>query len=110
MLRTQAFYILQDPYANAFSSAWKPVTRLEKFERLLGRGGWVATRNYELDSSVYFIQLLWNYYRNIHVNAPEHVVGEDIIYDAVHLVVHTWIIEQHHDNVSEYRYSEKETV
>lgn len=108
VLRTQAFYILQDPYANAFSSTWRPMNRLDKFERLLGRGGWVATRNYELDSSVYFIQLLWNYYRNIHVNAPERVVGEGIIFDAVHLVVNTWILEQHHDNASEYRYSELE--
>jgi hypothetical protein len=47
-LRTQAFLITQDPYANAYASAWRPHSGLGKFERLLGRGGWVATRNYEL--------------------------------------------------------------
>lgn len=47
-LRTQAFFITQDPYANAYSSKWRGVKSLSKFERLLGRGGWIATRNYEL--------------------------------------------------------------
>jgi hypothetical protein len=51
-LRTQAFFITQDPYANAYSSNWRGVKTLSKFERLLGRGGWVATRNYELVSFI----------------------------------------------------------
>lgn len=51
-LRTQAFFITQDPYANAYSSSWRGVKTLSKFERLLGRGGWVATRNYELVSCI----------------------------------------------------------
>lgn len=48
----------QDPYANAYSKQWRKATDLSKFERMLGRGGWVGTRNYELDSGAYFISMV----------------------------------------------------
>eukprot|EP00889_Picochlorum_renovo_P001183 jgi/Picre1/28213/NNA_003619.t1 len=83
LLRTQAFFIVQDPYANAFSPAWRDIDTLDKFSRLLGRGGWVATRNYELDSSVYFIQFLWNYFSHKDIHAPEHLLHDPIVFDAV---------------------------
>lgn len=44
----QAFSILADPYANAYSPKWRDPAELTLGERNLGRGGWVATRNYEL--------------------------------------------------------------
>lgn len=44
----QAFFIIQDPYANAYYLKWKEPSAHTKSERLIGRGGWVATRNYEL--------------------------------------------------------------
>jgi len=56
-MRAQAFYILQDPYANAYSSRWRDVDKLSKADRVIGRGGWVANRNYELDSGAYFLLL-----------------------------------------------------
>ena len=40
--------IVQDPYANSYYMKWRPHQDLAKNERMLGRGGWVATRNYEL--------------------------------------------------------------
>jgi len=46
-LRSQAFFITQDPYANAFYYNWTDRKSLDQEGRLLGRGGWVATRNYE---------------------------------------------------------------
>ncbi len=52
----------QDPYANAFSQRWRDRDAVEAAHRRIGRGGWVATRNYELDSGAYFINMLWNYY------------------------------------------------
>lgn len=58
----KAFFILADPYANAYSPRWRDPAALSQGERNLGRGGWVATRNYELDSGAYFLQLLWNIY------------------------------------------------
>jgi len=41
-MRAQAFYIVQDPYANAYSSHWHDVDKLSKSDRVIGRGGWVA--------------------------------------------------------------------
>ena len=41
---------VQDPYANAYFRQWQHPSKLPKAERLLGRGGWVGTRNYELVS------------------------------------------------------------
>jgi hypothetical protein len=46
----QAFLIVQDPYANSYYLKWRKPSALPKHERMLGRGGWVATRNYELMS------------------------------------------------------------
>ena len=44
----QAFMIVQDPYANSYYMKWRAHQDLAKNERMLGRGGWVSTRNYEL--------------------------------------------------------------
>jgi hypothetical protein len=38
VIRTQAFFILQDPYANAFRKSWVDASSLDKFERKLGEG------------------------------------------------------------------------
>lgn len=48
----------QDPYANAYYKQWRKPTDLAKTERIIGRGGWVGTHNYELDSGAYFISLV----------------------------------------------------
>ena len=107
-LRTQAFLIVQDPYANAFSPEWREAKTHDKFGRLLGRGGWIATRNYELDSSVYFIQFLWNYVSNKDIHAPESLLQDPVFFDAITTIVDTMITEQHHETESPYRYSELE--
>ena len=108
LLKTQAFFIVQDPYANAFSPSWRDPESFDKTERLLGRGGWVGTRNYELDSSTYFLQFLWNYLTNKDVHAAEHILNEPMVFDAVQVIIDVWITEQHHETQSPYRYSELE--
>lgn len=45
----QAYFILSDPWANSYRSSWIQPDRLGKFERQIGRGGWIATRNFEVD-------------------------------------------------------------
>ena len=105
-LRTQAFLIVQDPYANAFSPEWRDSKSHDKFGRLLGRGGWVATRNYELDSSVYFIQFLWNYVSHNDIHRSEKLLEDPIFLDAIQVIIDTMIVEQHHETESPYRYSE----
>ena len=54
--------VVQDPYANAYTHTWRERDAWSPLHRRIGRGGWVATRNYELDSGAYFINMLWNYY------------------------------------------------
>ncbi|EIE24364.1 hypothetical protein COCSUDRAFT_14826 [Coccomyxa subellipsoidea C-169] len=105
-IRAQAFYILQDPYANAFSQRWRDRDAVEAAHRRIGRGGWVATRNYELDSGAYFINMLWNYYTTPGLFAAERFLNETVIVDAVALMVRTWQTEQRHEEASSYRYSE----
>lgn len=53
---------MQDPYANAYTHTWRERDVWSPSHRRIGRGGWVASRNYELDSGAYFINMLWNYY------------------------------------------------
>eukprot|EP00884_Botryococcus_braunii_P023018 jgi/Botrbrau1/93/Bobra.0022s0083.1 len=107
-IRMQAFYILQDPYANSYSKAWRNVDTVSESDRMLGRGGWVATRNYELDSGAYFINLLWNYFQTPSIFARERFLNDSMICDAVSLLVDTWTVELRHEERSPYRYSELE--
>ena len=69
------------------------------------RKWWTGTRNYELDSGAYFIHMLWNYFAS-GVYAPEQLLAETVVFDAVSVLVDTWIIEQYHEEHSKYRYVE----
>ncbi len=104
--RASAFFITHDPYANAFSSSWRAPAALPRAERLLGRGGWVATRNFELDSGAYFLNLLWNYYATPGIFRPETLIADPLVFDAVRLMIDTWTVETDHETASPYRYSE----
>lgn len=105
-IRRQAFHILQDPYANAYEQKWVDASKLQLRDAVLGRGGWVSTRNYELDSGAYFFTQLYDYYVADGLYKPELLLAEPMIFDAVNLMVDTWIVEQHHDAQSPYRYFE----
>jgi meiotically up-regulated gene 157 (Mug157) protein len=65
----------------------------------------VATRNYEPDSGAYFISLLWNYYRTPGLYAPERLLNETVVHDAVATTIRTWRIEQRHEERSPYRWA-----
>jgi meiotically up-regulated gene 157 (Mug157) protein len=69
-----------------------------------GRGGWVATRNYEVDSGAYFINLLWNYYHTPGLWGREQVLNSSVVHDAVLATISTWQTEQHHEDMSPYRW------
>lgn len=49
---------------------------------------------------------LWSYYVAPDVHAPEQLVNEPVVFDAVRLMVDVWVTEQHHEELSPYRYSE----
>lgn len=40
------------------------------------------------------------------VHAPELLVNEPVVFDAVRLMLDVWVTEQHHEERSRYRYSE----
>lgn len=107
-LRKNAFYIVQDPYANAYESSYKDPLQdwPNQKDRVIGRGGWVATRNYELDSGAYFLNQLWDYFVSDPAAAARVFLQDAFILDAVRVLVDVWGIEQDHDNNSDYRYFE----
>jgi uncharacterized protein len=105
-IRRNAFNIMQDPYANAFYHEWKNPEELTLKDRVIGRGGFVATRNYELDSGAYFLSHLYDYYMAEDIYRPEALLSEPMVFEAVLLMVETWIVEQHHEEKSPYRYFE----
>ena len=84
--------IRHDPYANAFSRVIKNRTKFEKIA--LGRHGYVATRNYELDSGCYFMRMLYYFYQSF----PDHpIVNRREVKEAVQIMVDLWIAEQRHE-------------
>jgi len=105
-IRRQAFNIIQDPYANAYERRWTDPSSLELRDRVIGRGGYVATRNYELDSGAYFLTQLYDYYTTPDLYRSDILLQESIVYDAVELLIDVWIVEQHHEESSPYRYFE----
>lgn len=102
-IRMQAFYILQDPYANGFYPEWRDPDKENDGDRYLGRGGWVGVRNYELDSGCFFISLLWDYYKSGEYGV-DLLVREPLVFDAVEALVDMWIVEQHHNHSSPYSF------
>ncbi|EFN57713.1 hypothetical protein CHLNCDRAFT_142936 [Chlorella variabilis] len=77
---------------------------MNKEDRLLGRGGWVSTRNYELDSGAYFLHLLWDLH-SLPGYGRHALLTEPVVYEAASLLVDIWTIEQRHEEQSQYRYS-----
>ena len=102
-IRMQAFYILQDSYANGFYPEWRDPEKENDEDRYLGRGGWVGVRNYELDSGCFFISLLWDFYKSGEYGV-ELLIQEPIIFDAVQELVDMWVVEQKHDEASPYSF------
>ena len=105
-IRRNAFNIIQDPYANAYYHEWKDPNELSLKDRVIGRGGFVATRNYELDSGAYFLCHLYDYFMAQDIYRPEALLEEPMIFEAVMLMIETWIVEQRHEEQSPYRYFE----
>jgi meiotically up-regulated gene 157 (Mug157) protein len=103
-IRAQAYFILQDPWANAYNPQYVPPMKLPKHERLLGRGGWVWNRNFELDSVAYYFNFLWNYHQTPSIWKPSELLQEAAVHDAVVLLLKVLMIEQHHEQLSPYRW------
>ena len=87
-----ARYIRFDPYANAFSLHVKKVSKRDR--EILGRHGYIATWNYELDSACYYMRMIYFF----HANFPNHpILRMKEVQDAVKIMVDVWISEQRHE-------------
>jgi meiotically up-regulated gene 157 (Mug157) protein len=102
-VRSQAYFVLQDPYANAFNPSYVKPSSLGKGDRQLGRGGWVWTRNFELDSLAYFFNLLWNYHATPGLWRSSALLAEPLVHDAVVTALRVLKVEQRHEEASPYR-------
>ncbi|KAI9001851.1 Six-hairpin glycosidase-like protein [Hyaloraphidium curvatum] len=106
-IRTQAYLLALDPWANSFSQKWKTESDLTQGDMELGRYGFVSTRNYEPDTGAYFINLLYNYFRTEPaIWGRERFLNETVIHDAVLTTLRTYRIEQEHEKESPYLYKE----
>jgi meiotically up-regulated gene 157 (Mug157) protein len=65
----------------------------------LRRGGWVATGNWEPDSLAYFLHLLCDVKR-------AHLFADEGVRAAVNATLDLFLVEQHHEARSPYRYAE----
>ena len=93
-----AEFILVDPYANSFHHVprKKDATHPSPADVALGRSGLVATRNYELDSGCYFLQL-WR-----ELGYPR---ADAVVMRAAARMLGVWALERNHAK-SPYSYPE----
>jgi len=101
LLRRQAMYIIYDPYGNSYRIDTNYKFSAEQIA--LGRHGYVATFNYELDSGCYYLRLMYKYWKAV-PDTP--VIHEKSLRDAADALVKLWKIEQNHERDSPYRYIE----
>ncbi|GMI02135.1 hypothetical protein TrLO_g10061 [Triparma laevis f. longispina] len=99
VLKQQSEFLLHDVYANSYKNSYRDPSSLSREEQALGRGGFVATRNYELDSGCYFLRLL-------HHAHTHHKIDLRPFRSTVELLVNTWTVEQRHEEQSLYLYPE----
>jgi len=101
-IRQQMFFLRSAPYANAFNIKWK--ANPTAWEKGLGRGGHIATYNYELDSLAYFLRLSYKYWTVSGVHEGIFDTGD--WFRTLDMIVHQMIVEQYHEENSPYRYKE----
>lgn len=89
VIEKQAFFIEFDPYANSYGRSFKEPS-------ILGRHGFVTTRNYELDSGAYFFRLVYEYWKR---------TGTKLGHNAILKLLDVWRVEQTHGK-SPYKYDE----
>ena len=96
----------KDPWANAYNAEYVAPDSQSKNDRQLGRGGWVFTRNFELDSVAYFFNFLWNFHQSPDIWSGGTLLAEPLVHNAVITMLRLLLVEQYHEEKSPYRYSE----
>lgn len=106
LIRRQIQFIFSNPYASAFRLTLRPNPpsddSLEPIHTKKGRNLRVAMHNYELDSLCYHLRLSylwWKKSQRINVFNQQWLI-------AVTIIIQVMIVEQHHSEISPYRYTE----
>ena len=106
LIRRQTQFIFSNPYGSSFRLTLRPNPpsddSLAVIHTAKGRNVRVAMHNYELDSLCYHLRLSYTWWnRTKRRNAFDH---QWLI--AVSIIIQVMIIEQHHSEISPYRYTE----
>lgn len=106
LIRRQTRFIFANPYGSSFRLTLRPNPpsddSLEPHHVQKGRNTHVAMHNYELDSLCYHLRLSYTWWNRTQRNdAFDHHW-----LTAVSIIVQLMIVEQHHSEISPYRYTE----
>jgi meiotically up-regulated gene 157 (Mug157) protein len=106
LIRRQTQFIFSDPYGSSFRLTLRPNPpsddSLQSHHTKKGRNVHVAMHNYELDSLCYHLRLSYTWWKQTkRVNA----FNQQWL-TAVSIIIQVMIIEQHHTEISPYRYTE----
>jgi meiotically up-regulated gene 157 (Mug157) protein len=106
LIRRQTQFIFYNPYGSSFRLTLRPNPpsddSLQSHHVQKGRNVHVAMHNYELDSLCYHLRLSytwWNHTKRIDAFDKRWLI-------AVSIIIQLMIIEQHHSEISPYRYTE----
>jgi len=103
LIRRQAFYILLDPYANAFNPT--PNGNGHQTDRT-PMSPWVWERKFELDSLCYPVRLCWDYW----TATQDRALFDDTLRQMFRRIIDVMRVEQHHDARSEYRFERDDVL
>jgi meiotically up-regulated gene 157 (Mug157) protein len=106
LIRRQIKFIFSNPYASSFRLTLRPNPpsddSLQETHIRKGRNVRVAMHNYELDSLCYHLRLSYFWWKH----SQRTNIFNDQWLTAITIIVQIMIIEQHHSQISPYRYIE----
>jgi meiotically up-regulated gene 157 (Mug157) protein len=106
LISRQIQFIYSNPYASAFRLTLRPNPpsddSLEPIHIEKGRNVHVAMHNYELDSLCYHIRLSYSWWKQ----SQRRNVFNHQWFISISMIIQLMIIEQHHSQISPYRYTE----
>ena len=102
LIERQSRFLALSPYASAFSANRSYAQATEGESRSLGRNLYVVQHNFESDSIGCHIWLSYEWWR---ASGRSHCFTADWL-RVVEMLLHLMTVEQHHEQVSPYRYPE----
>ena len=102
VIEKQFFYILKDPYANAFNDSANGRGHINDRPK---NDPWVWEHKYEIDSLCYPLRLLYRYWKK----TGDRSIIETQLPAVMETILTVWRTEQHHMEQSAYRFFRDDT-